>query len=167
MSHFLAQILLEIRRSSTSLEPFIDLLAYLEPELLPKKNILDKNQKVRKKAWVSHWRLARPAITRETFMLESYSNPQDSWSLVHCTEKEHFWDSDLGFLVDIVMIGEFFLFFSCMASSPGQWSEIVAQCLVGFLAVIWICRGLDRLPGVSGAKVMDEKPLISGKSLEH
>ena len=47
-----------------------------------------------------------------------------------------------------------------MTSSPGQWAEIVAQSFVVFQAGIWSCRGLDRLPSVSGAQVRARRPQI-------
>jgi len=50
----LTQFFLETRWSSASLEPLIDLLPCLEPELWLKNPILHKNQKIAEKAWVSH-----------------------------------------------------------------------------------------------------------------
>jgi len=47
---------LETRLSSASIEPLIDLLAYLEPKLWPKKTVVLKIPKTAEKAWVSHWR---------------------------------------------------------------------------------------------------------------
>jgi len=49
MSHFWLKIVLETRRSSASLEPLIDLLAYLEPELWPQNPFCTKKQKLQKK----------------------------------------------------------------------------------------------------------------------
>jgi len=48
--------------------------------------------------------------------------------------------------------------FSFMTSSPKQWSDIVAQSLFGFVTVIRVFRALERLPSVSGAKVMGKRP---------
>ena len=51
MSHvFGANIVLETRRSSASIEPLNDLLACLEPELWPNKLIVPQNQKHAEKA---------------------------------------------------------------------------------------------------------------------
>jgi len=70
------KICLETRWSAASIEPLIDLLACLEPKLWPKNPSLPQNQKIAEKASVSHWRLARIAITRRDNMIESYSNPR-------------------------------------------------------------------------------------------
>ena len=76
--------------------------------------------------------------------------------------KKNFRDLGLEFSLGIVEMREGLRFvgLSFVTSSPGQWAEIVAQTLVVFLAGIWSCRGLDRLPGLSGAKVIVERPLI-------
>jgi len=70
------KILLETRRSSTSLVPPTDLPARLEPDLWSKSPVLHKNPKTAVKAWVSHWRLAQSAIICRENILASYSNPR-------------------------------------------------------------------------------------------
>ena len=70
------KILLETRRSSTSLVPPTDLPARLEPDLWSKSPVLHKNPKTAVKAWVSHWRLAQSAITCRENIIASYSNPR-------------------------------------------------------------------------------------------
>jgi len=46
MSHFWGKIVVETRRSFASLDPLIDLLAYLEPELWSKNPIFHKNKNI-------------------------------------------------------------------------------------------------------------------------
>jgi len=84
-----------------------------------------------KKAWVSHWRLARSAITRRENMLANYSNPRKTREVLQFALKKNFWD--LGLWMS-PRFGYVLLFFgySFMTSSPGQWAEIVAQSLVVF-----------------------------------
>ena len=75
-SFFWFKLFVKTGLSSASSEPFIDLLACLEPKLWLKHPILPPNQNIAEKAWVSHWRLEQIAITRRENMIESYSNPR-------------------------------------------------------------------------------------------
>jgi len=74
MNHFMVQVLLETRLQSASLEPLIDLLAYLEPKLWLKNPIFDKIQNVSKRYNLPSQGKFWPAITGQQIELESCSN---------------------------------------------------------------------------------------------
>ena len=150
------------RRFTPSHEPLIDLLACLELKLWHKNPLCAKLQKKH----VFHWRPVRLAITCDNmtreYAGELFKPSKDSWSLLVCTEKKIFeiwvWGCrrlSLEWKEVLLIFG-----YSFMTSSPVKWAEIVAQTLVVFQAGIWSCRDLDRLPRVSCARVMTERPLI-------
>jgi len=98
----MAQIFLETRWSSASMESLIDLLACLEQKLWPENPVVLKISKTAEKALVSHWQhFAREklprAIDRELFA----TLEKDSWNLVVCTKK-NFWGLDWEFSVGVV-----------------------------------------------------------------
>ena len=92
---------------------------------------------------------------------ELFEPSKDLWSLVICTEKK-ILRFGFGVFSGCRYIKGRFCFFVCsiMTSSPGKRARIVAQSLVVFQAGIWSCRGLDRLPSVSGAQVKARRPQI-------
>jgi len=75
MTHGLAQFFWETRPKSASLEPLIDLLAYLEPKLGFKNPVFDKIQKVSKKYNLFSQGKLLPVIIGQQIKLESCSNP--------------------------------------------------------------------------------------------
>ena len=81
---FFGSIFLETRRSSASLEPFIDLLACPEPELWPKNPILHKNPKMAEKAWVSPTKCTFRSGPRAVNKLHTPSLPQHGTGAGSC-----------------------------------------------------------------------------------
>ena len=69
------KVLLKTRSKSVSIEPFIDLLAYLELKLWVKKLIFDLIQYFQKRHNLPFQGKLWPAITRQQIQLESCSNP--------------------------------------------------------------------------------------------
>jgi len=74
MSHFLAQVSLETRQKSTTLEPLIDfLLAYLEPKWAKNQNLVKISALTNPNlGWITL--IFYMAITRQQLDLESCSN---------------------------------------------------------------------------------------------
>jgi len=74
MNHFLAKFLLETRQKSTTSEPLIDILAYLQPKLWAKKQNLKISAPTNPNlGWLTP--IFYMAITRQQLELESCSNP--------------------------------------------------------------------------------------------
>jgi len=66
---------LKTRPKSASIEPLIDLLAYLKPKLWVKNPVFGKSQKVSRKAYFSLSGKTWPAKALQQIELESCSNP--------------------------------------------------------------------------------------------
>ena len=99
---------IETEWSSAPIEPLIDLVTWLEPKLWSKNSILNQNQKIAEKAWVSYWRRARIVITRRKNMIESYSNPRE---VLWFALKKKLMRFGFGFSVGVVRVREGFALF--------------------------------------------------------
>jgi len=69
------KVLLETRSKSASIEPLIDLLAYLKPKLWLKNPVFDLIQNLKKRHNMLFQDKLWPVITRQQIELESWSNP--------------------------------------------------------------------------------------------
>ena len=87
MCHFLAQFFSKLDDHPRLQSPWLT-SSISGTRVMAQKPRCAQNPKTAEKARVSHWRLARPAITRQTLMLQSYSILVKSCSL---HSKKAFW----------------------------------------------------------------------------
>ena len=163
---FSLKVLLYLWLKNESLEPLIDLLAYLDRKLWLKNPVFGKNLKFSKKVTLATFVQLWPLVVCSQIELESYSNPLKTREVVYIRIKKNFQNffgpfwSMAPWLEDVLRI---FLW-----SYPRiKRADIVAQSFIGSRTRMRVFRPLDRLSSISGSKVRPETPKYFTDLLGH